>query len=610
MNELNRAADALRAGQKAKAQKLLNALLKSEPSNAQAWYLLSHAVDERSQQISALKRTLRLSPGHPQARARLAKLTGSSGSAAGPAAPSRPAASSAPGWVDSLRPPARSPDGYSDIYSYRTEYDNIKPEGPNKALVLGGVAVILLIFCLAAVGFWWIATWQPSSRVAAASPSPTATEAPLLTLPPTWTATFAATSTPTSTRTPTPVPSETGFPTPAPPGPTALYYMQVLEAQVMDIRGLGRMVEVPRYVTNRAAYLSQTGAQEADGGQTLQLLQMEWAYKALGILTPDFDLLDYNEKVGASGAAAVYVPEDKSIYVFGLQFTGAEAWFYVHEYDHALVDQNFDLSSLGVYPQCMWDSQRCMAIRALVEGDATLLMYLWLEENAGYQEYRDLFYYVPPSSLSPGQKQPPGFVPMFNFPYIQGLDFVNYLHKRGGWKLVNQAYQNLPASTEQILHPQKYMAGEQPVGVTDPDFQGVLGADYILVNSDSLGEWETHVMLAYGVDPLAQIDAETALAAAQGWGGDHYQVYRNFDTGQTVMSAHWAWDTQYDATQFAQAMENYQAGRFNAGALDLGRGTCRMVIGQVSCVLTYERETVWLLAPNEDTMRAIMGLYP
>jgi hypothetical protein len=386
--------------------------------------------------------------------------------------------------------------------------------------------------------------------------------------------------------------------------------MRELEAQVMNIRGLDALQEVPRYVTNRTRFTELMNADESTAGTDLELRKMEWAYKALGLLKPQFDLVDYNNKVGAVGAAAVYVPWRKTIFVFGTQFSGAERFFYVHEYDHALVDQHYQIADMGVYPICKWDTQHCMAISSLVEGDATLLEYLWFYKYASIDEYRDLYYYVPPSSLSPGQEPPPAFALEFNFPYEQGYEFVLYLYERGGWNSINRAYKNLPSSTEQIIHPEKFIAGERPITVKDPAFDQTLGEGWIQTTSDSLGEWETYLILGYGAEPTAQLDDKTAKEAARGWGGDHYQVYHNLDTGGTVLTAHWIWDAQSAATRFNKAFNSYQSRRFNASEVALSKGKCWEANGQTSCTLTSGRETLWLLTPNQALMNSLFGLYP
>jgi hypothetical protein len=75
MNEkVQQAIVATRAGQKRAAQRLLTEVLKEDPENAQAWFLLSHLVDAKEKQVAYLGKTLALDPQHQKAKQRLARL--------------------------------------------------------------------------------------------------------------------------------------------------------------------------------------------------------------------------------------------------------------------------------------------------------------------------------------------------------------------------------------------------------------------------------------------------------------------------------------------------------------------------------------------------------
>jgi hypothetical protein len=102
----------------------------------------------------------------------------------------------------------------------------------------------------------------------------------------------------------------------------------------------------------------------------------------------------------------------------------------------------------------------------------------------------------------------------------QGRKFVEMLYQQGGWAAVNKAYDNLPASTEQMLHPDKYLAGEKPIEVASVPLTGVIGGDWQLIADETLGEWRTYLLLSAGVDEAARLSEETAQQAAAGWGGD------------------------------------------------------------------------------------------
>jgi peptide/nickel transport system permease protein len=77
-NSLRKADSLIQAGNPEAACVILAKILRANPQNEQAWYLLSFAIQIPERQIYALRRTLRLNPDHAEAQARLAQLTGQS----------------------------------------------------------------------------------------------------------------------------------------------------------------------------------------------------------------------------------------------------------------------------------------------------------------------------------------------------------------------------------------------------------------------------------------------------------------------------------------------------------------------------------------------------
>ena len=130
----------------------------------------------------------------------------------------------------------------------------------------------------------------------------------------------------------------------------------------------------------------------------------------------------------------------------------------------------------------------------------------------------------------------------FLFPYQKGLEFVYSLKDRGGYQLVNQAFANPPATTELILHPDKYPT-EKKITVTLPDLNGVLNGDWKKLSENELGEWYTYLVLAKGDDPAYQLIDSFARKASAGWGGDKYAIFSNSQNGQAVFVLHSRWDT-------------------------------------------------------------------
>ena len=124
------------------------------------------------------------------------------------------------------------------------------------------------------------------------------------------------------------------------------------------------------------------------------------------------------------------------------------------------------------------------------------------------------------------------------FPYSTGLGFVQGLSATGDWAAVDAAYERMPDSTEQILHPEKYASAEAPVKVALPaDLATRLGAGWTVPLQDTFGELQLGIWLHEG-----GVETTAANAAAAGWGGDRLAVLDGpGDAWAVVMDT--AWDT-------------------------------------------------------------------
>src|SRR5690606_33363516 len=146
------------------------------------------------------------------------------------------------------------------------------------------------------------------------------------------------------------------------------------------------------------------------------------------------------------------------------------------------------------------------------------------------------------------QTQPPTDFAVLDLRFAAetGASFVRTLFAAGGWEQVDAAYSSLPSTTEQILHPEKYVAGEAALSVQAVDLATVLGDEWVLQGRGELGEWLTRLVLAAGADAATRIPEESAVSAASGWGGDNVQVYWRASDGAFAMAQHWLAD---DAAQ-------------------------------------------------------------
>jgi len=193
------------------------------------------------------------------------------------------------------------------------------------------------------------------------------------------------------------------------------------------------------------------------------------------------------------------------------------------------------------------------------------------------------------------------------FPYDVGMLFVDYLYKRGNWAEVNKAYQKPPVSTEQILHPEKYIAGETPIAVAPVILADTLDPNWKLETTDSLGEFLTYLLMAYGADYSAEVTENEAAIASTGWGGDTYQVYSRSDNGTAILVAHWIWDTNRDGSEFETQMKKHLQARFRGSTVSNSQGSCWAVNQQTSCLFTRGKHSVWIIAPDMKTVTSVFA---
>jgi hypothetical protein len=634
---LKRAADSIRAGDYGSARLILIETLRLHPNAEEGWLLLSYALEDPQEKIRCLERVLHLNPDNQLAHQRIAKLRPSpsipSSGGAQPAQEEAPLARLARtmGAEPELPRAMRAAGRDSAELHGRPAEGETTPREPmgeklkSKRPLMRGLAIaggVILVFGVIAGGLYLTFNLIDRAQSTEVGPLPIPTllrptEVPTnlptgmsgVGLPPEWTPTVTHTA--TSTPPPTTTRTVTLTATTIPPDATTAALMDRIDKEVADIRGLPVRKDVGRYVISairvrpilEATFLGSGGSQEElqDEARTLS---------SLGLIKPTYDLYTNALNGLTDSLGGFYFPWSGELFVIGDRFTGVEHWVYSHEYGHAIVDQEFHIGEFGVYPVCEDDEQRCQAIRALVEGDATLVMYQWWQQYAGPQDYNDIQNYRPPRQTLPEQYPPPYAYRDSEFPYSYGLLFVNYLHERRNWAGVNEAYHNLPASTEQILHPERYVSGEPVIQVSDRELGASLGNNWRLLESNSLGEWTTYLILAYGADISAQMDDANSQAAAEGWGGDHYQVYHNDEADQTVLAAHWVWDTSADQSEFSRLMKDYLEQRFRGTVLNRPHGACWGVNQQVSCIFSSGLETLWLLTPDEETQDDLLVLFP
>lgn len=314
---------------------------------------------------------------------------------------------------------------------------------------------------------------------------------------------------------------------------SALSYMS-------EIRGLPAKSEVKGRLIGRAD-IERFITGELDAETPPDVLEATTAILyGFGTVDASFEYRATIISLMTSQLLGFYDPKQKTFFVGG-DLSGDEAdvtlW---HELVHALQDQHYDLSHLTDFEPDGGDRQS--AVHALAEGDATSVMLdamlkprgsTALEVPEGLLQAQTLLGTAVTSA-------PPVLVRSLLAPYVDGLTFTNYLRKRGGFSAVDEAWRAPPDSTEQLLHPEKFLAREAPLVVAlppPPPFAPSLQERF----HDVMGEQTVRLFLE------EWLPARTAAAAASDWGGDRLAAFAD-DARRT-----WAvgWHVRFDTVAAA-----------------------------------------------------------
>ena len=336
------------------------------------------------------------------------------------------------------------------------------------------------------------------------------------------------------------------------------------------------------------------------------------AYAALGLLPEGTDLLALYLELLGEQVAGFYDPITNEMVVLGEDgdVGSVEEFTYAHEVVHALQDAHLGLDPIS---DSLLDrnGDEATAIAALIEGDGVAASLDYLAANPDLAS-GVLFAGVPATPVL--DAAPGSLVVWLVFPYAAGPEFVAALRAEGGWEAVNAAYEDLPASTEQILHPDKYLGErDDPTPVSLPDLAPVLGEGWNLVDEDTLGELTVALLLAnlgpgQGLDPFTGALAlpEAARNAAAGWDGDRYALWAAGDEEALVWQS--VWDTEDDARAFARALALRTQERFG-GTLDAADSD-RVALETDEVTVRIVRdgtEVRYLQAPSPEVAQALLG---
>ncbi|HYY98592.1 MAG TPA: hypothetical protein VE642_08375 [Pyrinomonadaceae bacterium] len=317
--------------------------------------------------------------------------------------------------------------------------------------------------------------------------------------------------------------------------------------ETSEIRKLAILRPVQSGAQSRAE-IEQMLVRNLDESATPEELRAsEAVMKKLGLAPADFQLRPFIIKLLAEQVAGYYEPKTREFYLADWIDLDGQKPVMAHELTHALQDQHFDLRRFENWPK--HDSDAELATHSLVEGDASFLMMQYIVRNPARQlAFIKSMGAAGASATEQIDKAPRFLRETLVFPYFQGMAWVAGVYKQGGWDAVSAAYKNLPKSTEQILHNDKYAAGEAPQKVTLLDISASLGRGWKMADNDVQGEWGYYLLL----DQILQ-SPDVSKKASAGWGGDRYALFTGPNPADVLVAQKAVWDTEQDAREFFDA---------------------------------------------------------
>lgn len=326
--------------------------------------------------------------------------------------------------------------------------------------------------------------------------------------------------------------------------------------------------------TQLASYL-QDRAGESVSPREIQDEQI--ALELLGFVPPNFDLRQTTLDLLTEQAAAFYDYHRKALYISDWTPDSMRDSTVVHELAHALADQSFHLEKYAGKVEN--DSEKSAAREAVVEGQASYLMEAYEASVKG----------DPPLEVQPDTSQfddaaaPTGDFPIFDkaplyiretmiFPYTWGLAFQAAVIQRFGKSGFSRVFIQPPVSTHQILHPEAYFSGKNPIDQQLPDpprhSKGIYGG--------VLGELDHRILIQQFVS------RETADRLSRFLRGSAFAIYQTRRPRANTLLYASEWENEGAAREFlevyrkclrgkSKSMRMEQAGDdFFAGASDGG----------------------------------------
>ena len=336
------------------------------------------------------------------------------------------------------------------------------------------------------------------------------------------------------------------------------YAEEVAKAVPMIERAVGLKFKVPPKVEMRSkAQVREFVLKQFTEAQAVRdIAGQEAAYKRLGMIPDTLKLQPFLTNLLEEQIVGYYDPRTKVLYIVEGAAKDIAGITITHELVHTLQDQYISLDSVQKIRD---DNDRLATAQSVFEGQAVYEQIaimlggsnIAINLPGGWDRIRDLIR-ESQSSMPIFAAAPRLIQETLIFPYLSGAEFYrNYKERKPGTVI----YQDMPVSTEQIIHPAAFFVNrDAPTRVS----LGTLSNATPTYQND-IGEFETRLFLFEQLN-----DQNEAVRGAAGWDGDRYAVI-NTPQGPGIV---WVsvWDSPVEAGEFFDIAGQGIEKRFGAKA--------------------------------------------
>lgn len=319
--------------------------------------------------------------------------------------------------------------------------------------------------------------------------------------------------------------------------------------QLADITGFQIRRQLPFQMVNREQVNAFLKEQIRRTVKPEDVRAEEVTLRKFGFVPADFDLRKTTLDLLTEQAAAYYDFNRKKLFISDWASQNMRDEAMVHELAHALADQNFSIRKF--LAGAGDDSESATARETVVEGQASWLMIEYAARRAGrtladadtarnlLREHMD----DADSDYPVFSKAPLYIRTTLIFPYEEGERFQQILYARQGKTAFAEPFRRPPASTAQILHPDRYLSGVKPAL---PQLPKPAPHSKAFVKG-SMGELDHSILLRQFVDRATAQDLAPRLESSS------YRIDLVKNGGRMTLVYASAWRDEAAATAFFAA---------------------------------------------------------